>query len=142
MLKDAFRLHYCVGIAEIDRDHWFLLECIAEINYLIEKDEKQEAYEKILILRKGLSKHFECEERLMDLAAFPYKEAHKADHLRGLASLDRIYNNFTSLGYSGKNYLTDFEVEMMRHLDHMDMQYVSYVQAWLKVNKEVKVDIA
>lgn len=141
MHEDAFNLHYCIGIEEIDRDHWFLLECISGINHLIEKGEKQKAYEKILTLRDGLCKHFKFEEKLMDLAAFPYVEAHKADHLRGIASLDRIYNNLTLLGHGRKNYLADFEVEMMNHLDHMDMQYVSYIKVWLNTNKEVNVDV-
>lgn len=119
--------HYRTGIPEIDAEHWWLVHLTSslasvhdtvEIGYLLDR------------LRTTWAEHVATEEDFMRSIGFPYLEAHVADHrmvsqiIETLCGLSGRNGAITTVQWKAGN----LEEAIRGHIDHYDMQYVSYVR--------------
>ncbi len=73
----------------------------------------------------AVTKHFKDEENYMESIAFPFLEAHKNSHVKLLADLNQLLEDFkNSTGsQSNEKFLNFFNVWILTHIRGIDMLY-------------------
>lgn len=82
---------YSVGIAEIDDQHQELLSLFNRVTAtILEAENWSDVHYRLMELRRFSEFHFEFEEALMRMFAFPELESHAAEHSAFFQRIDRI----------------------------------------------------
>lgn len=123
--EESFR-HYKLGHEHIDATHWHLIELMNSAIVYLKNKQTEEVIAVVKSLRDALVQHIAEEEQFMKSIQFPYFESHHAEHDRILDKLDEIPNMLAT------NRLTEhvverFEMIIMTHIDHYDMQIVNFM---------------
>ena len=136
MRRDAF-VHYMTGVPAMDEHHWQMIEQMNEINNLVGINDRNALSLKVAMLRYELEAHFEEEERMMREIGFLFFRAHEEAHEALLTRMKRIADdvNAEKIGIY-KNLMADLQHIFVDHIDHMDMQYKPYYEAYLKAKEK------
>ena len=89
------------------------------------------------MLRYELEAHFEEEERMMREIGFLFFRAHEDAHKALLNRMKRIADDVNAERFHiYKNLMADLQHIFVDHIDHMDMQYKPYYEAYLKAKEQ------
>lgn len=126
---DAWSDDLSVGIDGIDGDHKGILDLIARLHHAYDAPEAEEAV-RMAVGRIALyaEHHFQREERMLELAAYPWLVQHRARHDTFRAYVAAIGTGVAELPEVGEllSWLVDWWVG---HIGTEDKLYREHVQA-------------
>lgn len=121
---------YSVGLAEIDRQHKQLIGLFGHIEEALDTDTNWlDLHSKIVELRNFASFHFEFEEALMRMFAFPKGEGHSQAHQLFFIRLDEIERCVVvdeGVKHDMIRFLFDW---LFEHILKTDRELVEYILA-------------
>lgn len=121
-----------LGIDKIDQQHKEILDCIQELNDLVEVKDYQKMSEVISHLRTYIEIHFSYEEELMAVSGFSNIEDHKKIH-QSFINRIRLFSKEHDRGYDISNELMlELQVWWISHIRQEDTHYASCVRRFIK----------
>lgn len=120
--------NYSVGVFEIDVEHKVFLIIIKKINKAFEKQLNLDFQKKLLEeLYKYADFHFQSEENIMLMCAYPGYESHRKQHEELMQSLSEIIN-FMDIKMIDKKQLIDFLIQWFKeHTTSTDLELGTYL---------------
>lgn len=136
MVSQAQFIHYKTGHEAFDIAHYELLVLIDDIIIACTR-QHPDVVTQLIRLRVTLVDHIADEEHEMLDTNYPYRLPHIANHTAMLRSLDKLIRTDGGHDYMlFKLALSDFSRLMLSHIDHYDIQFVTWVDA-----QQSKLDI-
>jgi hemerythrin-like metal-binding protein len=119
-----------VGVATLDRQHQVLLRLTREMVRAAEGGREPEVVEALFAgLLAFTREHFHDEERLLEAAAFPGLEAHRAVHQELLAKAGDFHARFRQGTVDAAGFGLFFVGWVLLHIRHEDQAYTSHLRA-------------
>lgn len=122
---------YGIGVDQIDQQHKRLFELINTLFMGIKAQDSATAVEVALSsLVEYTQEHFATEEDLMDRHAYPYAQAHIAEHSKLLSTIDEyIVKTRSGEPVSGMSLLTQLVEWLHGHMGATDSDLGDYLKA-------------
>ena len=131
MGKIVWSKDYSVQSAYLDHQHQNLIEIVNDFNQAVAKGEGAKlAYSILNRLIQYAEKHFQDEEKLLEIARYPREQlnAHLREHERLTEEIFRHEENWSSYGKDALPEIGRFLQEwLMEHILTSDMKYSRYV---------------
>ncbi len=126
MSRDRF-VHYLTGNHDIDSEHWDLLSMMALIIDDLRAKDFLLAFPKIKELLDIFENHLIHEDRIMELAKYPFKQPHNADHTTMLSIIHQFESMINQNEKINDHHINKLSEMFLIHIDHYDMQMVDYI---------------
>ncbi|HAF44003.1 MAG: hypothetical protein A2100_03735 [Sideroxydans sp. GWF2_59_14] len=132
MVKFLLTEEFMVDIPEIDRQHQLLVELI---NSVVEGHRSGLSHQKLSTLIDAMVNHaifhFGFEERLQELADYPFLKAHQKSHVQFAKRISEFQTRFND-GEDIVKYIDGLLFEWLTdHFKHDDADYVAAVKDFL-----------
>ena len=135
MMSPERFVHYKVGIAEIDADHWDMMVKSNEVIRLINQHRHDDAFELLLVLYHHVKEHCTKEENLMRGINYKWIIPHIHEHEKILFRLAELDVTQASPDYQIKSFAQQLEELLVDHIDHTDMQYTDDINQYADAMK-------
>lgn len=116
------------GIPEIDSQHRKLLDYVNVLNTAIKEKDNSRVGEVLVQLTEYAAALFEMEERLMDMAQYPYAETHKRIHQDFIRRIANYHERHEQGEDVSKKVMYDLKIWMSDHIARDDKAYAPYIQ--------------
>lgn len=120
------------GVSEIDNQH---REIFARVNRLSEACSEGKGKEEVLNLLNFLGdyvkEHFAAEEKLQIREGYPQYAAHKSQHNRFIADLERLAATFRAEGATLSLVIMTnktLAAWLVQHISQVDMEFATYLK--------------
>ena len=135
---------YLTGIPGIDKQHNDFLDMSETLLDRLEKEKPSIDYVSVTFqgIMKLIKIHFETEETLMDMIAFPKAEEHKAKHreiIRLLNKNKRLIKNRDNDEL--KRIVGDFKNTVYEHITDFDREYAAHIENLIAIKQKFNITV-
>lgn len=124
MMSEQRFVHYQLGNAKHDRQHWELLK---QMDALIDAIQHRKPCGDLMgVILCMLDTHFQDENEFMSSIEYPYMAAHTADHNRMVQRLSSLVEESSRSTFGSVVSIQKLEDMFLDHITYHDMQYVEW----------------